>query len=809
MREASSSTLWKKLTGTTCFTALLVAGSVAPTFAADEEERGFTGLEEIVITASKRTETVQESGMAVTAIGAQDLERMGVSTFADFAVRIPNLGFGNAASDGRFNANSPSIRGVAGDNTTGFYIDDVPLPASIMPRVIDISRVEVLRGPQGSLYGARSMGGTIRLITQQPDFNGVSGSVHTKIATVKEGNVDWSVDASVNLPVIEDKLAVRATAYYGFDTGVFDRAYQPTWEEVIRDGDGNPTGATVTRNNPGPAFKTQKNVDSQRYRGFQLSAKAQLSDNLTFIPRVMYQKTTANGMPFADATPDNFTQKRFFNTQEPGSDNWWLTSGTFNLDLDFGTVVSTTSYFIRKIDEREEEATFLNFLFNQVIGIPLNPLESITNGRPGIQEKKRFKSFTHETRFVSDFDGPFQITAGVFYQRTKNFRSYPRVSQPGLMNALDAAVFPGFATSTFGITSEDLIFLRRNFFNTKEYAIFGELSYDITEDLTVTAGGRYFSNKTDADFTADGFANGGFSQIIGNQAESGFNPKFLIQYHVNEDVDIYATASKGFRIGGVNGTVPVNDDGNGNDIGICNDDLTALAGAGAAAHNAFRKKHETFDSDTLWSYEGGVKTHLLDNRVSLNVAGYYIKWNNIIQQNKLSCGFEFQLNTGAAEIKGFEIELTAAPIDGLTLNASLGYAHAVLSSVGSVPIPGINVGDYIQNVPNWTGSASAEYVFPLTGKMDGLLRADYNHFGRSFSASNDIANPRLRPKWNVVNLRAGVIYDDWEIAVYANNITNEHVNFGDSRSIAAETPGRQRLATNRPRTIGIDVRKQF
>ncbi len=801
MRETITSTFMRKLTGTTCFAALIAAGTVTGAMAADEEV--FKGLEEIVITASKRTETVQESGMAVTAIGAQDLERMGVSTFADFAVRIPNLGFGNATSDGRFNANSPTIRGVAGDNTTGFYIDDTPLPASIMPRVMDISRVEVLRGPQGSLYGARSMGGTIRLITEQPDFNGVSGAVHGKLATVKEGDVDWSVDASVNLPVVEDKLAVRATAYFGHDSGVFDRVYQPTWLNAQ-------TGATMQ--NPGPAFKTQKNVDSQDYGGFQLVAKAQITDNLTFTPKVMFQKTSADGMPFADITPGNFTQKRFFNTPEPGTDHWWLASGTFNWDLDFGTVVSTTSYFIRKIDEREEEATFLNWLFSNVI-VPIDPLVSFTNGKPGIQETKRFKSITHETRFVSDFDGPFQVTAGLFYERTKDFRHYPPDFQPGLNAAFGAAVgAPGpvpIAPPAAAGGPTDLIFTRLNFFNTKEYAVFGEMSYDVTEDLTVTAGGRYFSNKTDANFFADGFANGGPSQVIGNQAETGFNPKFLVQYHVNENMDLYATASKGFRIGGVNGTVPVKDDGNGNDIGICDADLTALAGSGTAAHNAFRKKHETFNSDTLWSYEGGAKTHLLDNRVSLNVAGYYIKWKNIIQQDKLSCGFEFKANTGEAEIKGFEIELTAAPIDGLTLNASVGYAHAQLTSVGSIPIPGINVGDNIQNVPNWTGAASAEYVFPLTGSMDGLLRADYNHFGRSFSASNDIANPRLRPKWDVVNLRAGVIYEDWEIAVYANNITNEHVNFGDSRSIAAETPGRQRLATNRPRTIGIDVRRQF
>ncbi|NOZ41999.1 MAG: TonB-dependent receptor [Alphaproteobacteria bacterium] len=783
---------WRKLAGSTCFAALIAAGSVAPAAAAaPERAKVFKGLEEIVVTATKRPVTLQEAGMAVTALSSKTLQDMGVSSFRDFAVRVPNLGFGNATSDGRFAANSPSIRGVAGDNTTGFYIDDVPLPASIMPKVMDIARVEVLRGPQGSLYGARSMGGTIRLITEQPDFEEVSGYVHAKLSTVKEGTANWSIDSTVNLPVIADKLAVRATAYYGHDSGVFDRVYKPTWFNAV-------TGLNVK--NPGPAFKTQKNVDSQSYGGFQLAAKAQIAENLTFTPRIMYQKVKADGMPFADKTPGNFTQARFFNTPEPGTDRWYLASGTLNWDLNFGTIVSTTSYFDRYINEREEEATFLNWLFSAAIGIPINPLVSATNGKPGIQETKSFKSFTQEVRFTSSFDGPFQLTAGLFYQRTKSFRHYPRDIQPGLMNAIDAATGPGFATSTFGVTSENLIFTRSNYFNTKEYAVYGEATYNITDALSLTAGGRYYSTKTDANLSADGFANSGFSQIIGNQGEKGFDPKILLQYQVNDNLNLYINAAKGFRIGGVNGFVPET---------LCKTDLDKIAGTGIAAHNAFRNKHKTFDSDSLWSYEGGVKSHLLDNRVSLNIAGYYIKWKGIIQQNKLSCGFEFKSNSGSAEIKGLEIELTAAPIEGLTFNAALGYAHAVLTDLGPTPIPGVLVGSPIQDVPNWTASVSGQYIFPLTNSMDGMLRADYNHYGRSFSASNDPVNPRLRPKWNALNLRAGIIYNDWEITLFATNITNTHANLGDSRSIAAETPGRQRLSTNRPRTIGIDVRRNF
>ncbi len=805
MRETKKANLWRNLTGTTCFAALIAAGTIAPTVAA-EDERAFGGLEEIVITASKKEQTLQEAGMAVTAIGAQDLERMGATGFSSFAVRVPNLGFGNE-SDGRFNSNSPAIRGVFGVNTTGFYIDDTPVPMSIQPRVIDVQRIEVLRGPQGSLYGARSMGGTIRMITQQPDFDEVAGSAHATLSTVKEGDVNWSVDTSFNLPVVEDKLAVRVTAYFGHNSGIFDRVYAPTYDGfIINDlgegtsSDPNVTGlpplvgilgmddwVPTTFDNPAPAFDKRENVDSEDYGGFQVVAKAQIAENVTFTPKFMYQKIDADGLPFADNDPGVFERVRFFDVEEPGSDRWWLASGTINWDLDSGSFVSTTSYFDRFLNEAEEEASFLNSLMNNhpvlrplSLG-PVIPVASI------IDESEAFTSFSHETRYTSDNEGPLNYTVGIFYQRTKNHLQYP----PALAVGLDQAAGGG----AFGLVPGDLIFQTENFFNTKEYAAFGEFTFDVSDRVSITAGGRWYKTETDAFIESDGFANDGYSRVPGDvnldkvkQSEDGFNPKVLVQANVSEEVDVYASASKGFRIGGANGNLPPT---------LCGDELTAL--------NLNPADVQTYDSDSLWSYEAGFKSTLADNRVSLNAAAYLIKWSNISQQNRLGCGFQYIANAGKAEIKGFEIELMAAPIDGLTVTFALGYADAKITDAEGVA--GVTEGDIIQGVPNWTVAASGEYIFPLNSDMEGLLRGDFNHYGRSFSTNN--GEQRLRPAWTALNLRAGVIKDDWEITLFVDNVTNEHANMADSRSIAAETSGRPRIVTNRPRTIGIDVRTHF
>ena len=760
-KEISKSRSWLY----TSVAALAVLGMPSAANALQDAE--FEGLEEIVVTASKREQTLQDAGVSVTVLSDLALERMGADGFSDFAVRVPNLGFG-AESDGRFNSNSPAIRGIFGSGTTGFYIDEMPIPAGMQPRVIDVSRIEVLRGPQGSLYGARSMGGTIRMITKQPDMEGSSGRVHAKLSSVKGGDANWNVDGSFNIPLVEDKVAVRMTAYYGQNSGIYDKEYIPNWTEG-----GAGDGVTV-HDNPGPKFETQENVDDETYRGFQIVGLAKLSDNLTFTPKFMYQKISADGLPFADVTPDNDVQARYYDVDESGFDRWWLASGTLNWDLGSGTLVSSTSYFDRYLDETEEMTGFLFWLFNNAI-VPIDPLYS------DISQSEDFTSLVHETRYTSSLDGPLQYTLGVFYQKNENTTDYPA----SYMNGMNAAL-------GFEISPDDLIYIAGGPFNTKEIAAFGEVTYEFNDWLSLTGGGRWYKTTTESTGSGDGFANGGPSSFDGEQSETGFNPKVLLQADVSDNVNVYATASKGYRVGGVNGNLS---------DALCGDELNAL---GITSSDA-----KTYDSDSLWSYEAGVKSKLADNRVSLNASAFFVEWSNIQQLNRLGCGFQYVGNAGKAETKGFEAELLAAPIEGLTLSLAVGYTAAkITDAAGAV---GVTVGDKIQGVPDWTISSGGEYVFPLTDDLEGLLRADFNYYGRSYSSNNETsaASQRLRPSWVGLNLRAGVMLETWEVALFVNNVTNERANLADSRSLAAEEPGRQRLVTNRPRTIGLEFRARF
>jgi len=765
--------------------AILATTLTTGTFAEEAEgDEEMSGLEVITVTASKRAEPLQESGISVTALGETTLERMGADTLLDFAVRVPNLAMAYEA-DGRFDSSSPSIRGVFGTNTTGFYIDDTPVNASLLPRVMDVQRIEVLRGPQGSLYGAKSMGGTIRMITIQPDLSQSEGKLHVSASSVKEGDMNSSFDASFNVPVIEDVFALRVTAYSGHNSGIFDREFQSSWVEASS-GAAIPTAA--------PSFNKRENVDDEDYWGVQIAGLVEITENLSFTGKYMTQEIEADGLPFADIDENSTTRMRFFDLEEPGEDEWSIATATFNWDTDAGSLVSTTSAYSKDSNEYEEEHHFLNFLFNHVIGIPIDPIPSVLN------TIEKYESITHETRFTTDSDEGMNYTIGIFYSDSEWDHEYPRALQPGLADAIDALTgAPGLGQDCvdgFCLSDDDLIFATQTLTKTKESAVFGELTYDINDTYALTVGGRFYKTEVDATNWADGFANGGPSSYTDSQSESGFNPKVMVQAKVNEDVNFYASASKGFRIGGINGNVPASKPGD-----LCYDEVQAL-GVDQSSVN-------TYDSDDLWSYEAGIKTSLADNTVTLNGAVYLIDWQNIQQQNRLACGFQFVQNAGEAESTGFELELAAAPMEGLNISMGLGYTNAEITNSGGVA--GVSKGDKIQGVPDWTFTSSIQYMHEISDEWDMMYRADANHYGDSFSSNNEssAATQRQRDAWSAVNLRVGFFSPTWEITLFVDNASDERVNLADSRSIAAETPGRQRLVVNRPRTIGLEARMRF
>jgi len=777
------------------------------TFAAEQQASG-TALEEIIVTAQKRSETEQSVPLSMTTFGAAALEQKAINTFFDYGTKVPNLAFA-PTGDGVGTARTISIRGISGDNVTGFYIDETPLPDSLDPRVLDIDHIEVLRGPQGTLYGARSMGGTVRIITKEPNLTDFDATVHANLSdTSRTERPNYTGDAVVNIPLIQDRMALRVTGFYDEEAGYFKRSYCT-----------NPATAAATcfpLSTTG--ITTVDNVGAIDTYGGSASLTVKVNDSLTITPRMMTQRANYNGFPMADflstpgnligypapsgpytlptaMTPTNFTQARFFNVPEGGYDDWDLYSIALRWKTGVGEFVSSTAYFDRKVVETEDETDFVWAAVTS--GACASPSPYCNPPAPGgITGEKDYQRFAQEVRFASDIKGPTQFVAGAFYMDYHGrlpFATYtPPAEIPNLDSELGGPNNPNYP---------NLIFTQDFHTDIKEPALFGEASFQATDALKATAGLRWYQVKTTSYGYEEGLAVGGGPALVSPLAvlkDSGVNPKVEVDYHLTGDHMVYATAAKGFRPGGVVPLVPAGEPGTGTDC------VASLHQQDPGISLADTRSYKL---DSLWNYEVGTKTSWLDQRLTLNAAVFYIKWSNIQQEILLSCGFQFTANAGAAVSKGGEMEVHARPTERLEFSSGVGYQDAKITEGGASSPQA--VGSPVYQVPDWTGNLSASYTAPLTATWQLAAGLDYSYIGRSFSGNNDPIDPRERPAYRLLDGRLAFTHGSLELALVGKNLTNEVANLADSRSIAAEVPGRPRLFVNQPRTIGIDFRAHF
>ncbi|MEQ8693155.1 MAG: TonB-dependent receptor, partial [Pseudomonadales bacterium] len=613
-------------------TALVLAQPVAwLSVAADAQEPAKSGvkvLETVLVTATRRSESAQDVGLSMTVLDEDALNAKGVEVFFDFATAVPNLSFG-VTGDGALAARTIAIRGIQGAGTTGFYIDDTPVLETIDPRILDIERVEILRGPQGTLWGARSMGGNVRLITKQPSTEGFEGTFHAGSSVTDEGGLNYTADGAVNIPMIDDTLLARISAFYNYEEGFFDKGLGPR---------------------SAPPTEVRNNIDDLTAQGGQIALRWEPTDALTITPRIMYQKVEMDGFRFADREPGNFLQRQIFGLPEGGEDEWYLGSLTVDYATEYGSLTSSTSYFERDVIEFEDSTDAQLAFFGVLLPSP-------------ISRSRGLERFVQELRFSSDLDGALQFVVGAFYSDSTVPRLYTWTTE----GAADI-----FGTDTAVIFDDER--------TAKEAAIFGEVSYDLTEALTATLGLRYFRNETTFTQFTDGYFYGGVSSTINppDAEENGVNPKLLLEYQWTDNVMTYVSAAEGYRIGG-------------NNIGLpptCDAELESLGTS--------RDGVQSFDSDSLWSYEAGIKSTLADQRLTLNAAVFHSVWSDIQTTVLLDCGFGFTGNAGEAESTGFEVEINAQVTNNLTLGVNLGYNNAEITKAGEAT--GQSKGDPIYQV---------------------------------------------------------------------------------------------------------------
>lgn len=728
------------------------------------------GLDEIVVTATRRQESIQAVPMSITAVTEMALENRAATTFFDYGSSIPNLSFGysGGGSDaGLSSSRTIAIRGIQGDGTTGFYIDDTPVPVSIDPKVMDVQQIEVLRGPQGTLYGALSMGGTVRILTQQPNTREISILAHSSVShTDHAADVNYQVDGALNLPLIDNRLAIRFSGVHEQLGGYFKRYAEDT-ESTI------------------------DNVGKSMTDGGEVAMLWQITDDLSVTPRVMYQRSNLNGLPLAlvpyDASstspivirPTSLTIVEPSNVAESSSDEWSLYSLDFKYHRPWGTIVFSSSYFNRRTMDTEDQTVFIA----QVFGIPPIPTSIADQTHPRVQ--------TEELRFASSFSGPFQLVGGFYYQHTNT---------SGV--AFPNNIIPGIDAATGGALGTDLLYYSAGRSVTIETAPYAEANYDITDHWRATAGIRSTRIKSLAGPTyGDGIANGGPTAIaLTTLTATTTTPKVSLQYRFTPDNQIYATAAKGFRPGlATGGQVP---------DALCATDLAKLG------ISTIDGQVGPVQPDTVWSYEVGGKTTWMDQRLTVNVDVFRINWDKIQQQELLACGFPFTANAGAARSQGAEIDINARIAEGLTLALSGGFDDAKFTET----VPGVlfRSGDRVPQVPRESAQFDADYQFRIGSNLTGFAHADYRYVGSSWSTNNSNTNPAtgrvvplIRPAYRIADLRAGVRYDKAEYALFVKNLTNELANLSDTNAIAGQAVGESRVAVSPPRTIGFEFRYRY
>jgi len=754
------------------FAVLGGSGSSALSQTTSEENNENKSLETIVITATKRKESIQDVPLSVSAISADKIEREGIREFSDYGVRIPNLSFSHSNSSNSTSSLSISLRGVKGGNTTGFYIDDTPLGEGLNPRVTDLERIEVLRGPQGTLFGARSLGGTVRLITKSPDTTDLEGQLRVAAEKITDGENSYLFDGSVNIPISDD-IAFRALAYKQSIGGFVDLV--PDGRAVLS---GDPSQPLLT--------DTLKDINSEDVKGYQLSGLFEFhNDKLKIIPRIMHEETTFGGRNQVDVVGnsqlEDRTSARFFDIKEEAINEWTLGTLTATYDTDFGQFTSASSWFDRDESDRED-GSMADFagLLSGIPGQSLLPiLQFLDPAFPEfpdgalspavISVTTNTEIFTQELRFVSDWSGDLHMTTGLFYSDTQTILDFPVTPLPPIpADYLD--LFSQFLKSDI-----------------QETALFMELTYSVSEQFRVIAGGRYFKN----DISLESYQGGTFGSgltVSDSQSENGFNPRIGVQYDLSDEQMVYATASEGFRIGGPN-VIPFD---------LCESDIVNLEIDPASL--------QSYESDSIKSYELGLKSDLMDGRLRLNTAVYKIDWSDIQQNVALQCGFSATVNVGAAEIFGGEIELHYVLNDAMTASIGTGYTDSEITDNGGLDAL-IAIGTEIQDVPQWTFNTSFDAQYTLFD-MPFFSYLSYTYVGSS-SGRPQIGVDSDRDSYSIANFRIGTELLDTTISFYINNITDETTDFGNKPPLALDTPGLKRTSVNYPRTIGAEVRYYF
>jgi len=814
--------------------ASLAAEAARGDAAAPAEDAGAYGqLQEITVTAQKRTEDIKDIPFSVSAItGAQLLEHH-VADYDDITRTVPGISFQAGPGPGLDNIEIRGVSSTSGSATVGIYIDEVSVTVSnsqydgaVQPKLFDLDRVEVLRGPQGTLYGASSMGGTIRFITKQPDLNAFSASVSTDLSGTRHGGFNNDEYGILNIPVIEGVFALRIGVDLGVESGYIDH-YVPS-------ATGAGAGGTILTlgTDDGTGVLGERGVNDVRTQVFRIVGKYAAPDGWTITPAYLWQRTAASDTSIFYPAIGLYDQDK--RLAEPYTDDLNLPTLTVAKSFGWADLTSVTSYFKRDF-RRTTDGTYYNsnvFANDYVAGggysTPPTPVPTATQiyatetvlgflPSPAYYDA-RTEQFSQELRLSSKSTSIAGIettwTAGVYYANQRR-RFLDDEYIPNLQTTFQniygygiysnaSIVGPSYYSATAAYPAEsfanNLIYYGHIYPKQQQIAPFGEMGLQITPALKAAFGLRYVSAKSSELVDSGGFYSYGLpAKYSVDEKFSATTPKFSLQYALNESSNLYTTIAKGFRLGGPTGPVPAFQPNGPPPAtpGTCDTDYQSFNLTGAPSQ---------YQSDSLWSYEVGSKGRYFDNRLSIDAAVYAINWTNIQQTINLpTCGFYFTTNVGDAKVYGSEFEMRALVTPSLTLSLNAGSTHAYITSVSTEGAGIVSPGEWVLNVPLYTGTVGVDYDAPISDRIRAFARTDFAYTGRSRGYFDSSGLPNVfQPGYGIVNMSVGITLDKWSVGLYAKNLLDwKHtIQYPSVNSV-------QQAYTVRPATIGITATLQL
>jgi iron complex outermembrane receptor protein len=764
----------------------------------------------IIVTATKRASTVQDVPFSINAQTQEDIQRANANTIEDISrnvagLAVQNLGPGQSqvsirgVSAGQIVRDQPGVK-----EQVGVYLDESVISLSLFtPDVdlFDLNRVETLRGPQGTLFGSGSVGGTLRYITNQPRLGRTEGLAEINFNHVHDGEMGGHVKGAINLPLGET-AAVRAVAYATGYGGFIDAI--------------------------GPA--AGKDINGGSRVGGRLSFLWQPVEELKITPRVVYQKIKADGFNREERYNLYFNQFTSVGSDEgPGERTQYLLlreefkDETLIADLtasyDFGPaeLTSVTSYINRDILVSRDASALTGSVAVTSLPVDLDIVRLPSN----LVDTTDLKTWTQELRVASTGDGPFQWLLGGFYSKVE--REYTqRLPTPGYDAFIDAAFGPGFSASQANGYGPDSPYNADLPYDIKQLAGFGEASYDFGE-FKITGGLRYYDFEETRDFKNGGLFSPQFTQLGAKTSSNGISPRFIATWEPNRNLSVNVQAAKGFRLGGIND--PLN-------IPLCSAEDAIIFGP---------LQSDSYDDETLWNYEAGVKYS--KGIITANAAIFHTKIKDLqVTVDAGGCSSRIVLNADDAHTTGVEGEFSVSPLEGLDLSLAGSYVSAEFDSTVDNPDlaerTGIREGNRLPSVPKFQMAATVNYGRRFGDNADWYVNASWQHVGNRYTqpgdqerfnevftvGSNGMAffdpitgdagqenfdwgSLRL-PSYNLVNLSAGIEWDNGlAVSVYANNIFDENPLLSFDR----ERGGRARQGFNigTPRTVGMTTRIKF